>query len=390
MEKYMSDSELNIYGAIKAPMRTKLEEILRLLKKDDLLSFAEDFGISGRSRMNKENLVEELYKQFQSPGYLEDSLLAATNEELSIFRKLLEVPYSEIGEATYGKLRYLMATGIIFLFRQENTVYMLIPEKFKELYKLIDQKSFTKRHKCIDDVHQYILAMTNLYGAFHSTLAFETYNQQNKYKLNYEDYADIIFRLENRQQYFYISHGNIICEYYELPEMEEELEQMLRQRKGKPFFIPEKSELLKYADNLYEFKTPEFLALDNFVHTKLNLERNKAQNLLDDIRYLCSMGESIKNIMEEVNKQDVVFEGMDQVNEFLQLVNELSNNSRLWVNGGHTPTEIFEKYEKPHLRPLPKEPFVINPQQVQSDKVGRNEPCPCGSGKKYKKCCGQG
>ncbi|MCG2879304.1 SEC-C domain-containing protein, partial [Obesumbacterium proteus] len=21
--------------------------------------------------------------------------------------------------------------------------------------------------------------------------------------------------------------------------------------------------------------------------------------------------------------------------------------------------------------------------------VGRNDPCPCGSGKKYKKCCGQ-
>ncbi|MEK9984096.1 MAG: SEC-C metal-binding domain-containing protein [Opitutae bacterium] len=22
-------------------------------------------------------------------------------------------------------------------------------------------------------------------------------------------------------------------------------------------------------------------------------------------------------------------------------------------------------------------------------KVGRNEPCPCGSGKKFKKCCGR-
>jgi len=22
-------------------------------------------------------------------------------------------------------------------------------------------------------------------------------------------------------------------------------------------------------------------------------------------------------------------------------------------------------------------------------KIGRNEPCPCGSGKKYKKCCGR-
>jgi preprotein translocase subunit SecA len=25
---------------------------------------------------------------------------------------------------------------------------------------------------------------------------------------------------------------------------------------------------------------------------------------------------------------------------------------------------------------------------VKSDRIGRNDPCPCGSGKKYKKCCG--
>jgi preprotein translocase subunit SecA len=24
-----------------------------------------------------------------------------------------------------------------------------------------------------------------------------------------------------------------------------------------------------------------------------------------------------------------------------------------------------------------------------SDKIGRNDPCPCGSGKKYKQCCGR-
>ncbi len=27
------------------------------------------------------------------------------------------------------------------------------------------------------------------------------------------------------------------------------------------------------------------------------------------------------------------------------------------------------------------------PEPVRSEKIGRNEPCPCGSGKKYKKCC---
>ena len=29
-------------------------------------------------------------------------------------------------------------------------------------------------------------------------------------------------------------------------------------------------------------------------------------------------------------------------------------------------------------------------RQAVSDKIGRNSPCPCGSGKKYKKCCGAG
>ncbi len=31
---------------------------------------------------------------------------------------------------------------------------------------------------------------------------------------------------------------------------------------------------------------------------------------------------------------------------------------------------------------------VKKPKKREADKVGRNDPCPCGSGKKYKKCCG--
>ncbi|MBI3600630.1 MAG: SEC-C domain-containing protein [Nitrospinae bacterium] len=32
--------------------------------------------------------------------------------------------------------------------------------------------------------------------------------------------------------------------------------------------------------------------------------------------------------------------------------------------------------------------FVESAHQARSSKVGRNAPCPCGSGKKFKKCCG--
>jgi hypothetical protein len=54
--------------------------------------------------------------------------------------------------------------------------------------------------------------------------------------------------------------------------------------------------------------------------------------------------------------------------------------------------------EKRHLEigidenPVPLVHFLpdLNTSSVMKEKkVGRNEPCPCGSGKKYKKCCGR-
>ena len=39
----------------------------------------------------------------------------------------------------------------------------------------------------------------------------------------------------------------------------------------------------------------------------------------------------------------------------------------------------------PAERPAPQ---PSKPVRASSSKVGRNDPCPCGSGKKYKKCCG--
>ena len=45
---------------------------------------------------------------------------------------------------------------------------------------------------------------------------------------------------------------------------------------------------------------------------------------------------------------------------------------------------FFGGFQRP-VKPLPEKPVA---QPIKSDqKLGRNDPCPCGSGKKYKKCC---
>ena len=46
--------------------------------------------------------------------------------------------------------------------------------------------------------------------------------------------------------------------------------------------------------------------------------------------------------------------------------------------------EIFTKEEQKELYKEEKSSHTV----VKAPKVGRNDPCPCGSGKKYKKCCG--
>jgi preprotein translocase subunit SecA len=57
--------------------------------------------------------------------------------------------------------------------------------------------------------------------------------------------------------------------------------------------------------------------------------------------------------------------------------------------------QVVKADEKPAMRVVEEGPGSggkkkkKKPAQAHSDKVGRNAPCPCGSGKKYKHCCGK-
>jgi len=61
----------------------------------------------------------------------------------------------------------------------------------------------------------------------------------------------------------------------------------------------------------------------------------------------------------------------------------LAEHFQLIVAGSHPTIERIHVSDDVYVK-LKKAP----PIQVQS-KVGRNDPCPCGSSRKYKKCCGR-
>jgi len=81
---------------------------------------------------------------------------------------------------------------------------------------------------------------------------------------------------------------------------------------------------------------------------------------------------------------------------------ELEEKRQLAHRGAEEPKGDFEdeKKELPSVssdrnlsaNPSPSPGSVssaIREPGVKKEKIGRNDPCPCGSGKKYKKCCGR-
>lgn len=48
----------------------------------------------------------------------------------------------------------------------------------------------------------------------------------------------------------------------------------------------------------------------------------------------------------------------------------------------------MKRWWRDERRRVIRHPFTDTAVPLASAKIGRNEPCPCGSGKKYKKCCG--
>ena len=242
---------------------------------------------------------------------------------------------------------------------------------------------------------EYIISLTHLYGLVHRDKVREIYNMQNNEHI---DAIDIV-RLkagEIQINFSELDKGfvEIFDEYFvhESIMTFDEFDTHLIQQQSKPFYIPAQEELLRYKDDTYFEDTKQYKTLLQYVTNNIfDGDAFKSQMLCEDIQGICQCGFEVQEVIDTFNHKDVNFKSIDQANEVMKMAMDLANHTRIWENNGHTPNEIFEKYEKPHLRPLPKERFDYNVTNVidmkTRKKIKRNDSCPCGSGKKYKKCC---
>jgi hypothetical protein len=85
----------------------------------------------------------------------------------------------------------------------------------------------------------------------------------------------------------------------------------------------------------------------------------------------------LKTKREHPHELNWVFEGDDEMTDWEKELNASEQEN----------VKLRSPLDEPVVWREPK-PYVAPAPYIAPVKIGRNEPCPCGSGKKYKKCCG--
>lgn len=125
--------------------------------------------------------------------------------------------------------------------------------------------------------------------------------------------------------------------------------------------------------------------------TKIFENKDSVENYKDCIEYFLSNDSIPDTILARVqdaypNFMDVINEVLNTSYSFKDLITEYkseyldnkiySSATILYCSGAFS--QVFDIISAPKPEPLP----------IPAGKIGRNDPCPCGSGKKYKNCCG--
>jgi hypothetical protein len=221
----------------------------------------------------------------------------------------------------------------------------------------------------------YAEAAVCLYGVISQDDFVALFNKQNRRKTNIDEMFQVLIQ--------YVDEDSIFCfweDYLVNSALEDDdfktVELYARHGKGKPRYIPPQEELLAYEDPGYYEETPQIEALRDYLNEFVFDDEEVAEDFVDDVYNACAMqipGQSLTNEFRGVIEKHGLM-NKRQTTDVLQMMMDINNHARCWVNNGFTPSELAQEYGLPASRPMHK-------------KTGPNDPCPCGSGKKYKKCC---
>lgn len=282
----------------------------------------------------------------------------------------------------------------------------LPPEELEKIYQMLPLSRDT-----IQNIQNYLNAAANMYGLIPVKEVYKIYNSQNSLVAE-DDFYEAAAAILCGETGFVVANmkadadtatemfcgAEIAAEYLCIEGFEENLEGLRSLQRGKSYKILPKDEFLKYAHFPYYPETPQRKAMIAYLQKRRTALTMSPEDFCDHIQSAIMTNADLELVLEHCAESGLVFHGIEDINAFMAVYSDLSNHTYMHANRGYTPKEMSAS------RGNDVKQFVMRPPMEVSRFVtddaplhnisfnrppSRNAPCPCGSGRKYKNCCGK-
>lgn len=365
--------------AIKGPPVHSLVDILPKITVSDLRDIARYSLLKNNSKLKKADLVRVLLETLPQKTQVEGKLLTLTLAEWSFFQEVLQVDEFQREDAFVDSYLSAQELGMLQSFYNDGELYFLVPDEIKEVCRSLEEEGELALIGKGISLNEYAQAAVNLYGIIPLDELVEIYNGQNESQTDIDELVQTLLDYVNDEDSdFYFWEEYLVNPGFDNFDFEA-VDILAEKIEGKPRYVPEKEELLHYADDFYWEATEQREKIKDYLLSGLGLDRMEALDLLNELALMAAGEAPFQEVVEMVGESIGEFQSKAQAKRFFDLYVDMSNNSRMWSNKGYTPNELRKRADGPTLS------VVAGGKQ----KVGRNALCLCGSGKKYKHCCGK-
>lgn len=394
----------------------KLVDGLKMSTKEELKRMAKILLLPVPTKLRKDEYVTYFAEAVLTCPEMWLSRL--THYELVLLDKLVKAGSGSYVECKNSFLETTLET-LSFIatdcnHMDESKVRYMICDELREavapyLSKLLTSKKQSVRFM----IEQYACGIVNLYGFLSYSDLLYILVGYLQHSATREEIADSLANSALIQRLtFEVEDGYNINLYIESPFLDdfESLEEQLCLRRDildrKKF---SKEEAFSAGTMpLSIIPNPCLDELKEYMMKKLQYTEEKADSSLSYMWYVAQTVENPMSIINSmINRQ---LSSMQELQEAIEIFMDYLNHSPRWLLKGYSSEEAFVLFEKEKLKNNPPR-IVAGPNmkaagmevtpemQAMVDNmfrtvptghtVGRNDPCPCGSGKKYKKCCGR-
>ena len=376
---YAAVKEVNIATASHSAPVYSHEEILECRGITELRRLGRLLKVKYYGKLSKQELIPKIVEAINRPAMLRILLNQLERTEWPFFmnaiaQKVISDNYFLI--ECYASAQHM---GILQSFYYDNQLCLVVPNEIKATFKQLEESGYVAEKDFRLNVIGFATAAINLYGVISQDDFVALYNSRNERQTNIDEVFSILVEQVYDNIGFCFWDEYLVEDSFEEDDFEG-IKGLLAEQKGKPRYVPPLEEFMHYSDWDYFQFTPQLKVLQSQLN-RFNDNPDEVLVLLEMIHDYCVEEAKPQIFLDFLAAAGVTFKDKNEVYEMLQLLIDVQNNTRLWRNNGHTPNELIQLFGKSKITPFPANRIAA------TVKVGRNDPCPCGSGKKYKNCC---